>query len=125
MDDIMNYKKLMQEEWTKVYKKRKKISGSKKAKISANAYVKSKLVESFLTEGEKEKNKKDKYKTYYYEDNEVILTTDKKALDKFDAEKKGVIKDLKDDHYLDIIRGVEEIYKINLTPYLYYIINGE
>ena len=122
--------KYLKEEWNKVYKTRKEKVGKKKARISANARVKSLIAKDFIIEkaGDKEldlKLKKD-YKRYLKGKYEVILTTDKKVLKDYKNESiKGQIKDLNKDKYIDVINDVVDEYDLRINQYMYYVIFGD
>lgn len=126
-----NLRFLMKEEWDSVYKQRKNKVGKKKAKKSANAYVKSILAKNFILEEDDEEKesldlkpkKKKEYKRYLKGKYEVILTTDKSVLKDFPKEKiKGQIKDLNKDKYMNIINDISKDYDISINEYLYYVI---
>lgn len=129
-------KEELTELWNKVYKKRKKISGLKKAKYSANAIVYSEMLKEFtntkkdyiknLWEQEQEEKEDSKYTIYPVEDMSVVVTTDKAVLKDYkNVDRKGMIKNAEDEFELEILDKLSDEYNIKLHPDLYYVMWSE
>lgn len=62
------------------------------------------------------------YKKYKVNGKEFIVSTDKKILKKFNSERSGILRDMKDEYETEILFQAKRNYGIKLHPDMYYVI---
>lgn len=117
----------LEELWLDIYNIRRKTSGRKKAKHSANVTIYSEMIKEFSTTKKIKRKefifeeKKKEYKTYELKKKgkslNVIITTDKKVLKDFKhINSKGKINDVTGEYEQEILGKVISKYDLEIDP---------
>lgn len=130
-------KKYLKELYDNTYNSLIKNKDVKKAKAVAKAKVNEELFKIFckkegvLDINEQWKSKKKysyikentDFKNYRVNNIDFVVSTDKKILEKFsEAERKGMIRDMKDEYEQEVLFKAKEKYGVQLSPDMFYVI---
>ena len=129
-------KRYLKELYYETYSSLIKTKNEKKARAVSRAKVNEELFKIFckkevlnITEQWKTKKKfsyiKENmdFKSYTLNNVDFVVSTNNKVLEKFsNAERKGMIRDMKDEYEQEILFKVKEKYNVKLSPDMFYVI---